>query len=76
MADQMPFWTGIERGRNRCFSGRVIDPGVCNETIILLRIAGYKVFLTISVRRAALVSITSYPAHTRRIIVKYLKCGL
>ena len=27
-------------GRNRCFSGRVVDPGVFNKTIIVLGLAG------------------------------------
>ena len=33
---QKAFWTGIDRGRNRCLSGRVVDLEVFNKTIILL----------------------------------------
>ena len=37
---QNPFGTEIDRGINRCISGRVVDPGVFNKTIILLGLAG------------------------------------
>ena len=33
-------------GRNRCFSGRVVDPGVFSKTIILLGLAGYELIIT------------------------------
>ena len=42
---QKPFWTGIDRGRNRCFSGRVVDPGVLNRTILVLGLAAYNMIL-------------------------------
>ena len=48
---QKPFWTGIERGRDRRFSGRVVDPGVCDKTIILLGLAGCKMITTNSALR-------------------------
>ena len=66
---QKPFWTGIDRGRKRCFSG-VVDPGVFNEAIILLRLAGYQIIITNSALRAfCWLSITSYPACSCRIIL-------
>ena len=69
MADQKPFWTGIDRGRNRWFSGRVVDAGLFNKTIILLGLAGYKIIITNSALRATLVTyhFTS-TSHPRRII--------
>ena len=53
---QKLFWTGIVQDKNRCFSGRVVDPGVFNKTIILLGLAGYKMrIITNSVLLASLV---------------------
>ena len=44
---QKLFWTGIDRGGNQCFSGRVVDPEVFNKTIILLGLTGYKMIMTL-----------------------------
>ena len=38
------FWTGMDRDKDQ--HGRVVDPGVFNETIILLGLAGYKMITT------------------------------
>ena len=48
--------------------GRVIDPGVFNKTIILLRLDGYKIIITNSALRA-LLDIYLFICSTR--IVKY-----
>ena len=44
MADKA-VWTGIDQGKNQCFSGRI----VFDKTIILLRLAGFKMIITNSV---------------------------
>ena len=69
---QKLFWTGLDRGRNQCFTQQqhpwehqrrvVIDPGVLDKTITLLRLAGYEMIITNSTWRVIYQFTSSTPS--------------
>ena len=69
MAGKSRFGPELTEAEIHALVYNVVDPGVFNNTIILLGLAGYEMIITNLALRASLVITTSNLARPRRIIV-------